>query len=81
LLPASKNLRMNGLMRRSKGHLYSTTVSARLSSEGGTVRPSGLAVLRLTISSDFIGAWTHLGLPYESHRLQAIQMERFHVGG
>ena len=29
------------------------------------------AVLRLTISSDFVGACTHLGLPYESHRLQA----------
>ena len=33
--------------------------------------PSALAVLRLTISSDFVGACTDLGLPYESHRLQA----------
>ena len=62
---------MNGLMRRSKRHLYSITLSARPSSEGGTARPSALAVLRLTISSDFVGACTHLGLPYESHRLQA----------
>src|SRR6266849_1028178 len=62
---------MNGLMRRSKRHLYSITLSARPSSEGGTERPSALAVLRLTISSDFVGACTHLGLPYESHRLQA----------
>ena len=60
-----------GLMRRSKRHLYSITLSARPSSEGGTARPSALAVLRLTISSDFVGACTHLGLPYESHRLQA----------
>ena len=50
---------------------YLITLSARPSSEGGTARPSALAVLRLTISSDFVGACTHLGLPYESHRLQA----------
>src|SRR5258707_7205403 len=72
---------MNGLMRRSKRHLYSITLSARPSSEGGTARPSALAVLRLTISSDFVGACTHLGLPYESHRLQAPDRKRFHVGG
>src|SRR6267154_5449449 len=62
---------MNGLIRRSKRHLYSITLSARPSCEGGTARPSALAVLRLTISSDFVGACTDLGLPYESHRLQA----------
>ena len=55
---------MNGVMRRSKRHLYSITLSARPSSEGGTARPSALAVLRLTISSDFVDACTHLGLPY-----------------
>src|SRR4029453_15673220 len=60
-----------GLMRRSKRHLYSITLSARPSSEGGTARPSALAVLRLTIDSNFVGACTHLGLPYESHRLRA----------
>ena len=38
---------------------------------GGTARLSALAVLRLTIGLDFVGAYTHLGLPYESHRLQA----------
>ena len=43
------------LMHRSKRHLYSITLSARPSSEGGTARPSALAVLRLTISSDFVG--------------------------
>jgi hypothetical protein len=63
---------MNGLMRRSKRHLYSITLSARPSSEGGhgeTERLGGLEVD--AISSDFVGACTHLGLPYESHRLQA----------
>ena len=60
-----------GLMRRSKRHLYSITLSACPSSEGGTARPSALAVLRLTIGSGFVGVCTHLGLPYESHRLQA----------
>jgi hypothetical protein len=60
-----------GLMRRSKRHLYSITLSACPSSEGGTARPSALAVLRLTIGSNFVGACTHLGLPYESHRLRA----------
>ena len=39
--------------------------------ERGTARPSALAVLRLTIGSNFVGACSHLGLPYESHRLQA----------
>ena len=32
---------------------YSITSSARASSVGGTVRPSALAVLRLTMSSNF----------------------------
>ena len=42
-------------MRRNKRHLYSITLSARPSSEGGTARPSALAVLRLTGSSGFVG--------------------------
>src|SRR5271169_4376425 len=67
---------MNGLMRRSKRHLYSISLSACPSSEDGTARPSPSAVLRLTISSNFVGACTHLGLPYESHRLQAIQIRK-----
>src|ERR1700730_18607626 len=57
---------MNGLMRRSKRHLYSIALSARPSSEGGTARPSALAVLRLTVSSDFVGpapTWVALRKP------------------
>ena len=37
---------------------YSITSSARASSEGGMVRPSALAVLRLTINSNFDGCST-----------------------
>jgi len=28
------------------------------------------------MGSNFVGACTHLGLPYESHRLQAIQIRK-----
>jgi hypothetical protein len=37
---------------------YSITSSARARIEGGTVRPSSLAVLRLTTSSNLVGCWT-----------------------
>ena len=36
------------------GKAYSITSSARLSTDGGTVMPSALAVLRLIISSNFV---------------------------
>ena len=42
-------------MRRSKTALYSITSSALASSEGGTVRPSALAVLRLITNSNLVG--------------------------
>src|SRR5258708_7101450 len=58
VMPASENLHTGRLMHRSKQRLYSITSSARASSEGGTVRPSALAVLRLMTSSYFTGAWT-----------------------
>ena len=37
---------------------YSITSSARVSSAGGTVRPSALAVLRLITNSNFVGCIT-----------------------
>ena len=37
---------------------HSITSSARESSEGGTVNPSALAVLRLMTNSNFVGCWT-----------------------
>src|SRR5258705_3061653 len=61
--PACPVRATNGLICRSKRHLYSITLSARSSSEDGTARPSALAALRLTISSDLVGACTQLGLP------------------
>jgi hypothetical protein len=52
-LPAPKveTLVLDGL----RGAGYSITSSARASSDGGTVRPSALAVLRLITSSNFVG--------------------------
>src|ERR1035437_9814012 len=45
----------SGLMHRSKQHLYSITSSARVSSDGGIVKPSALAVLRLMTNSNLVG--------------------------
>ena len=47
-----------GLMYRSKQHLYSTTSSARISKDSGTVKPSSLAVFRLITSSNLVGCST-----------------------
>jgi len=49
---------ITGLMHRSKQHLYSITSSARTSNEGGTVRPSALAVFMLITSSNLVGCST-----------------------
>src|SRR5260370_24682921 len=37
---------------------HSMTSSARARIDGGTVRPSALAVLRLTTNSNVVGCWT-----------------------
>ena len=44
----------------NSGHrcLYSITSSAATSKDGGIVRPSAFAVLRLTVSSTFVDCWT-----------------------
>jgi hypothetical protein len=47
-----------GLMHRSKQHIYSITSSAVATSDGGTVRPSAFAVLKLITSSYLVGACT-----------------------
>src|SRR5262245_45548180 len=44
--------------REKPAHLHSMTSSARARLEGGTVRPSALAVLRLTTSSNRVGCST-----------------------
>jgi hypothetical protein len=43
---------------RSNARFHSITSSARTKINCGTVRPSALAVLRLTTSSNFVGCWT-----------------------
>src|SRR5258708_35997553 len=43
---------------RAEVRSYSITLSARRSSEGGTVRPSAVAVLRLSASSTLVGCST-----------------------
>ena len=54
----------SGLSRRlltQSGHdatAYSITSSARARTDGGMVRPSALAVLRFTASSNFVGCKT-----------------------
>src|SRR5262245_44220679 len=48
----------SGPMHRSKRRAYSITSSARASRDGGAVRPSALAVLRLMTSSNFVGCST-----------------------
>src|SRR3984893_16037256 len=40
------------------GCAHSMTSSARARIDGGTMRPSALAVLRLTTSSKVVGCWT-----------------------
>src|SRR5215469_14314924 len=42
----------------SRGGCYSMTSVARARIEGGPERPSSLAVLRLTTSSNVVGCWT-----------------------
>ena len=48
----------NELMRRNKLHPYSITSSALASSDGGTVRPSALAVFMLITNSNLVGCST-----------------------
>src|SRR6266545_1140236 len=51
--------------------IHSITSSARASSVGGTSRPSALAVLRLTTSSNLTGAWTGNSLGFEPWRMRS----------
>ena len=45
------------LMHRSKDTVHSITWPAEASNDGGIVRPSALAVLRLTANSNLVGCW------------------------
>src|ERR1035437_8708698 len=52
--------------------LHSITSSARVSSVAGTVRPSALAVLRLMISSNFVGSCTGRSAGFAPLRMRSI---------
>ena len=51
---------------------HSITSSARASSVGGTARPSALAVLRLTTSSNFVGCTTGRSLGFSPLRMRPV---------
>jgi hypothetical protein len=51
---------------------YSMTSSARASSEGGTVRPSVLAVLRLMISSNLVDCITGRSAGFSPLRIRPV---------
>ena len=50
---------------------HSITSSARASSDGGTSRPSALAVLRLITSSNFVGACTGRSAGFSPLRMRS----------
>src|SRR5262249_32190482 len=50
---------------------HSITSSARASSDGGTVRPSVFAVLRLITSSYLVGAWTGSSAGFSPLRMRS----------
>src|SRR5262249_5233549 len=54
-----------------EGYAYSITSSARTSSDGGTVRPSAFAVLRLITSSNLTGAWTGRSLGFSPFSIRS----------
>jgi pimeloyl-ACP methyl ester carboxylesterase len=58
-------------MHRSKLHLYSITSSARASSDGATLRPSALAVLRFMINSTLVTCWTGRSTGFSPLRMRA----------
>src|SRR5262245_65140895 len=48
---------------------HSITSSAMASSDGGTSRPSALAVLRLMTSSNLVGCWTGMSAGFAPRRI------------
>ena len=58
-------------MHCSKQHHYSITSSAMASSDGGTVRPSALAVLRLMTNSYLVGVCTGRSAGFSPLRIRS----------
>ena len=71
----------NGLARRNKRHLYPITMAARRSRKQRNGETSLFGILKVGDKLELRRCQLPSGLPYESPRLQAIQMERFHIGG
>src|SRR5262249_44457402 len=57
--------------RDERAALHSITSSARASSVGGTSRPSALAVLRFTISSNLVGCCTGRSAGFSPFRMRS----------
>ena len=79
LLPAGPNRRMGlaptGKRRLVTAHMesgYSITSSARASVNGGIVRPSAVAVLRLTTSSNLVGRRKGKSAGFSPLRIRAV---------
>ena len=62
---------------RQQFAVYSITSSARASSVGGTVRPSALAVLRLTTSSNLVGCWIGKLPAFSPRRMRSTYVAAF----
>src|SRR6516165_8397326 len=55
---------------RTNAPAHSMTSSARARIDGGTVRPSACAVLRLTTSSNLVGCWTGRSAGFSPERMR-----------
>ena len=62
---------MSALCQKRTSANHSMILSARASSDGGTVRPSALAVLRLITSSYVVGAWTGISAGFSPLRMRS----------
>src|SRR5262245_49442310 len=51
---------------------HSSNSSARASTVSGTVRPSVLAVFRLTTSSNLVGCWTGKSDGFSPHKIRSM---------
>ena len=61
----------SGHYAAQQNSIYSITWSARVSTDCGIVRPSALAVFRLTTSSYFVGAWTGRSAGFSPLRMRS----------
>jgi hypothetical protein len=72
LCHVAQDTRFRHVVPSSERHLYSITSSARPESGSGTVMPSALAVLRLTISSTFVDCTTGRSAGFSPLRMRPV---------